>query len=174
VVRLNEEEVMRNSVRMLVVPALVLAAACGRDEKPIDQALQNDLSLASSMAGYQPQQFVSPMEMGYGGYGQQPYAQPQPNGYYYPQAPQPVAQRIYRAPAPRASSGTYSTGTTARTGTRVVKNTKRDAIIGGVAGAAIGAVTSRDKLKGAVIGGVAGSVLGAVIGNNVDVKKIPF
>jgi hypothetical protein len=25
-----------------------------------------------------------------------------------------------------------------------------------------------------VIGGVAGSVLGAVIGNNVDVKKIPF
>jgi len=159
---------MRNSVKMLVVPALVLAAACGRDEKPIDQALQNDLSLASSMQGYQPQQFVSPTELGYGGYGYgQPYAQ-QPQGYY-PQAPQPVAQRIYRAPA-RASSGT-SSGTT---GTRVVKNTKRDAIIGGVAGAAIGAVTSRDKLKGAVIGGVAGSVLGAVIGNNVDVKKIPF
>jgi hypothetical protein len=155
---------------MLVVPALVLATACGRDEKPIDQALQNDLSLASSMQGYQPQQFVSPMEMGYAGYGQPGYAQQQPYGYY-PQAPQPVAQRIYRAPAPRASSGTYSTGTT---GTRVIKNTKRDAIIGGVAGAAIGAVTSRDKLKGAVIGGVAGSVLGAVIGNNVDVKKIPF
>ena len=162
---------MRNSVRMLVVPALVLAAACGRDEKPLDQALQNDLSLASSMQG-QPQQFVSPMEMGYGGYGygQPGYAQQQPYGYY-PQAPQPVAQRIYRAPAQRASSGTAGTGTT---GTRVIKNTKRDAIIGGVAGAAIGAVTSRDKLKGAVIGGVAGSVLGAVIGNNVDVKKIPF
>lgn len=166
---------MRNSVKMLVVPVLVFAAACGRDEKPIDQALQNDLSLASSMQGYQPQQFVSPTEMGYGGYGYaQPYAQ-QPYGYY-PQAPQPATQRIYRAPAPaqRAStSGTYSTGTRT-TGTRVVKNTKRDAIIGGVAGAAIGAVTSRDKLKGAVIGGVAGSVLGAVIGNNVDVKKIPF
>jgi hypothetical protein len=164
---------MRNSVKMLVVPALVLAAACGRDEKPsMDESLRNDLSLASSMQPYQPQQFVSPAEMGYGGYGYgQQYAQ-QP-GYYYPQAPQPVAQRIYRAPAPRASSGTYSTGTRT-TGTRVVKNTKRDAIIGGVAGAAIGAVTSRDKLKGAVIGGVAGSVLGAVIGNNVDVKKIPF
>jgi hypothetical protein len=163
---------MRNSVKMLVVPALVLAAACGRDNKAMDEALRNDLSLASSMQPYQPQQFVSPMEMGYNGYGYGQYAQ-QPNGYYYPQAPQPVAQqRIYRAPA-RASSGTYSTGT-ARTGTRVVKNTKRDAIIGGVAGAAIGAVTSRDKLKGAVLGGVAGSVLGAVIGNNVDVKKIPF
>jgi len=158
---------------MLVVPALMLAAACGRDDKtPMDEALKNDLSLASSMQPYQPQQFVSPMEQGYAGYGYGPYAQ-QPNGYYYPSAPQPVAQRrIYRAPA-SSSSGTYSTGT-ARTGTRVVKNTKRDAIIGGVAGAAIGAVTTRDKLKGAVLGGVAGSVLGAVIGNNVDVKKIPF
>src|SRR5690349_19283271 len=161
---------MRNSVKMLVVPALVLAGACGRNDKPMDDALKNDLSLASSMQPYQPQQFVSPMEQGYAGagYGQ---AVQQPNGYMYPTAPQPVSQRrIYRAPA--SSSGTYSTG--ASTGTRVVKNTKRDAIIGGVAGAAIGAVTSRDKLKGAVIGGVAGSVLGAVLGNNVDVKKIPF
>ena len=158
---------MTRYVKMLVVPALVLAAACGRDEKPMDDALKNDLSLASSMQPYQPQQFVSPMEQGYAGYGYGQYAQ-QPNGYY-PTAPQPVAQRrIYRAPA-ASSAGTYSTGT-ARTGTRVVKNTKRDAIIGGVAGA----VTSRDKLKGAVIGGVAGSVLGAVIGNNVDLKKIPF
>jgi outer membrane lipoprotein SlyB len=32
----------------------------------------------------------------------------------------------------------------------------------------LGAVTSRDKVKGAVIGGVAGAVLGGVIGNNVD------
>jgi hypothetical protein len=167
-----EEETMRNSVRMLVVPALVLAAACGRTEdKSMDDGLKNDLSLASQMQAY-PQQFVSPAELGYNGYG---YGQPaqQPNGYY-PMAPQPVAQRIYRAPTATRSAGTYSTGTTARTGTQTVKNTKRDAIIGGVAGAAIGAVTSRDKLKGAVIGGVAGSVLGAVIGNNVDVKKIPF
>jgi hypothetical protein len=161
---------MTRSVKMLVVPAL-LAAACGRDQKPMDDALKNDLSLASSMQPYQPQQFVSPMEQGYAGYGYGQYAQ-QPNGYY-PTAPQPVAQRrIYRAPTAR-SSGASSTGTT-QTGTQVVKNTKRDAIIGGVAGAAIGAVSSRDKLKGAVIGGVAGSVLGAVIGNNVDVKKIPF
>ena len=162
---------MRNSVRMLVVPALVLAAACGRnDNKSMDDGLKNDLSLASQMQAY-PQQFVSPTELGYNGYG---YGQPQqPNGYY-PMAPQPAAQRIFRAPTATRSAGTYSTGTAARTGTRTVKNTKRDAIIGGVAGAAIGAVTSRDKLKGAVIGGVAGSVLGAVIGNNVDVKKIPF
>ncbi len=157
---------MQNPVKMLVVPALVLAAACGQKDTAMDDALKNDLSLASSMQPYAPQQFVSPMEQGYG------YAQyaPQPAGYY-PSAPQPVAQRrIYRAPS-ASSGGTYSTGT-ARAGTRVVKNTKRDAIIGGVAGAAIGAVTTRDRLKGAVIGGVAGSVLGAVIGNNVDKKTV--
>jgi len=94
---------MTRYVKMLVVPALALAAACGR-EKPMDDALKNDLSLASSMQPYQPQQFVSPMEQGYAGngYGGQ-YAQ-QPYGYY-PSAPQPVAQRrIYRAPA--SSSGT--------------------------------------------------------------------
>jgi uncharacterized membrane protein len=55
-----------------------------------------------------------------------------------------------------------------------VKNTKRDAIIGAVAGAAIGAVTSGDKLKGAVIGAAAGGIIGAVIGNNVDKKRVPI
>jgi hypothetical protein len=165
---------MRKFVSALLVPAIVVTTACGKDDQPrIDDGLRSDLSLASSMQPYQPQQFVSPMEQGYGtGYGYTGYAQ-QPQVYY----PQPVAQqqpRIYRAPAPARSSGTYSTGTAAPARTQVIKHTKRDAIIGGVAGAAIGAVTSRDKLKGAVIGGVAGSVLGAVIGNNVDVKRIPY
>ena len=167
---------MQKSVRMLVVPALVLAAGCSRgDDKQIDDALRNDLSLASTMQPYQPQQFVSPVEQGYAtGYGQYA-AQPQPYGYYYPSAPQPVVQqqpRIYRAPA-RRPAGTAA-GPAQPTGTRVVKHTKRDAIIGAVAGGAIGAVTSRDKLKGAVIGAAAGGLLGAVIGNNVDVKRIPY
>src|SRR5262245_8854074 len=120
---------MRNSVKMLVVPALVLAAACGRNDKTMDDGLKNDLSLASQMQ--YPQQFVSPTELGYNGYG---YGQPQPNGYY-PMAAQPATQRIYRAPTATRSAGT-SSGTVGRIGTRTVKNTKRDAIIGGVAGAA--------------------------------------
>jgi outer membrane lipoprotein SlyB len=65
---------------------------------------------------------------------------------------------------------TSGTATTASTPTLTVKNTKRDAVIGGVAGAAIGAATG-GGVKGAVIGGAAGAVLGGVIGNNVDVKK---
>jgi outer membrane lipoprotein SlyB len=54
-----------------------------------------------------------------------------------------------------------------------VKNTKRDAIIGGVAGAGIGAVAggSRNRVKGAVIGGVVGAAAGAVIGSTVDKSR---
>jgi outer membrane lipoprotein SlyB len=54
--------------------------------------------------------------------------------------------------------------------TRVVKHTRRDAVIGGAGGAVIGAIAGggRHRVKGAVIGGVAGAIAGAVIGNNVD------
>ena len=48
---------------------------------------------------------------------------------------------------------------------------KRDAAIGAGAGAVIGAVTSKNKVKGAIIGGAAGAILGGVIGNNVDKTK---
>jgi outer membrane lipoprotein SlyB len=54
-----------------------------------------------------------------------------------------------------------------------VRNTKRDAILGAAAGAAIGGAYGRDRLKGAVIGAAAGGVLGAIYGQKVDVKKIP-
>ena len=36
---------MTRYVKMLVVPALVLAAACGRDEKPMDDALKNEAAV---------------------------------------------------------------------------------------------------------------------------------
>jgi hypothetical protein len=52
-----------------------------------------------------------------------------------------------------------------------VKHTGRDAAIGAGAGAVIGAVTSRDKVKGGLIGAAAGGILGAVIGNNVDIQR---
>ena len=69
------------------------------------------------------------------------------------------AGTVYSEPAPQP--------------TRVIKHTKRDAAIGAVAGAVIGAATSRDKVKGGLIGAAAGAILGGVIGNNVDVKRVP-
>lgn len=155
------------------VALFAIVTACGGDKRSeLDEALRQDLSLAARAYPYQP--YVSPLEQGYPvppyGYQPQPYGYPPqayPGGYQQAVArPAPVqrAPTIYRAPA-RTSAGSGEV--------EVVKNTKRDAIIGATAGAAIGAVTSRDKLKGAVIGAAAGGLLGAVIGNNVDVKRIP-
>jgi hypothetical protein len=152
---------------ILAVPALVLVAACGRgNDAKMDDALRNDLALASSQAAYNPQQFVSPMEQGYAqraGYGQ---VRPANATYGYP-APARPAPTIRRAPQP-VYSGTGGTRETE------VKNTKRDAIIGATAGAAIGVATARDKWKGAVVGAAAGGLLGAIIGHTVDVKKVPY
>jgi len=169
---------MKKFRSFLLVPAAILAVACGRDDssKKVDEALNSDLTLAAQARPYMAMDSVSAMERAYAAQGLAPvgYA---PNGYAAaPVYSQPVRERVvYRdRPVARRSSSSGSSGTVysapARTTTRV-KHTKRDAAIGGVAGAAIGAVTSRDKLKGAVIGGVAGAVLGGVIGNNVDITK---
>ena len=91
---------MRKLTWMFVVPAAVLSVACGRSSSPaIDDALKNDLALASQAQPYNAQQFVSPIE---GGYAQQ----------YAPRAiqtaaRQPVARRTSTA---RRSSGSSSGG----------------------------------------------------------------
>ena len=162
---------MRKLRMFLLVPAAILAAACGRDDsnKKVDDALNADLSLAAQARPYTAMDSISAMERAYAAQGLAPvgYA---PNGYA-PGTTQPVRTRVvYRDRPVYRSSGSSGTYSTARTTTRI-KHTKRDAAIGAAAGAAIGAVTSRDKLKGAVVGGVAGAVLGGVLGNNVDITK---
>ena len=145
-------------VRLMMLVGIVSLSACGNDESKIDE-LRKDLMLASGAYPYQP--YVTPLEQGF---GYAPRYQPQPNNI-------PVSARstsvVRREPV-------YASTTTRTQATRVVKNTKRDAIIGAAAGAAIGAVISGDKVKGAVIGAAAGGIIGAVIGNNVDKKRIPI
>ena len=176
---------MRSITKWLLAPVvLVAAAACGSGDKATDDALKNDLALASQMQPYQPQQFMSPTEAGLAANG---YQQPNTGGQagYYPQQSQPV---YYPQPRPATvrrvgttrRASTRSSGTSARGGgvyypapvhREPVRNTKRDAAIGAVAGGVLGAVTSRDRVKGAVIGAVAGGVLGGIIGHTVDVKQ---
>ncbi len=169
---------MKNIGKLLLVPAVMLAAACGRDNKT-DDALKNDLSLASQAQPFNPQQVTSPAEMGY---AYNPYTgqfQPVPTGLTA--QPQTQTVRTVRRPA-----ATTTRRASTSSGTRVVysdpapapaptikRNTKRDAVIGAAAGAVIGATTSRDKMKGAVIGAVAGGVLGGIIGHTVDVQRNP-
>ena len=169
---------MKNNRMLLLVPAAVLAAACGRDTKT-DDALKNDLALASQAQAYNPQQFTSPAEQGY---AYNPYTgqfQPIPTGLT---AASPTVRPA--STTRRSTTRTSSTRRASSSGSSQVvyqpapaptikRNTKRDAIIGASAGAVIGATTSRDRVKGAVIGAVAGGVLGGIIGHTVDVQKNP-
>jgi len=166
---------MNNIGKLLLVPAVMLAAACGRDSKT-DDALKNDLALASQAQPFNPQQVTSPAEMGY---AYNPYTgqfQPVPTGLTAATPTVRPASTTRRATTTRraSSSGTsrvvYSEPARAPT---IKRNTKRDAVIGAAAGAVIGATTSRDKMKGAVIGAVAGGVLGGIIGHTVDVQRNP-
>ena len=161
---------MRHYVKLLLVPAIVLAAACSKnDDAKLDDALSKDLALASQVQPYQ-QQFMSPLEQqAYGQYYGQPqqYQAVQRAGGYY--QPQPV----YQAPAPvyrrtSTSSGTRTSSTS--TAREPVRHTGRDAAIGAAAGTVIGVVTSRDKVKGGVVGAAAGAVVGAIVGHTVDVQ----
>jgi len=172
---------MRKLGMMAPLAALALLGACsrGNDARP-DDALKNDLALAAQAQPYQAQQFVSPTEQPYVGYGAQPQQYNAVASYPQPvmRAPAPAPVRRTTTTARRSSSGSSrgsSSGTyypaPAPAPKPVVKHTKRDAAIGAGAGAVIGAVTSRDKIKGGLIGAAAGAILGGVIGNNVDVHR---
>ena len=71
------------------------------------------------------------------------------------------------------NSGSSSSGSTASSSTRTqkkgVSKAAKGAIIGGVGGAAAGAVIGKNA-KGAVIGGVVGATGGYIIGRNKDKK----
>jgi hypothetical protein len=158
------EEMMRSLRTLILVPALMVAAACGRDEPAVDAALDSDLRLAGEAAP--GMDTISLME--------QERAQSQ--------LVTPTTRRTTAAPARRTTSaarrtttarstGTVSAGTAPARQTTIVKHTKRDAAIGATAGAIIGATTSKNKVKGGLIGAAIGGLAGAVIGNNIDVER---
>ena len=155
---------MRTSIKtILLAPALVLAAACSND-KPADPSLNADLGLAAQ-ANTARMDSISAAE------------RTAAAAAAAPARTTTAPRRTTTTSRPASSSSTSSSGSSTASApapvqrTETVKNTKRDAVIGGAAGAIIGAATSRDKVKGAVIGGAAGAILGGVIGNNVDVKR---
>jgi hypothetical protein len=160
--------VMRAFTWLACAPALVVAAACGRGNAA-DDALKNDLALASQAQAYNPN--FNPNESGYAPQNAQQYASPNT-----PRAVQTVArQPVYRRPTSSARRSTSSSNAgyyPAPSAPVVVeKHTQRDAAIGAAAGAVLGATTSRDKVKGGLIGAMVGGVLGGVIGNNVDITR---
>ncbi len=146
---------MKAIYSLITIPLAFAAIACGGESKKIDDALSNDLSLASQARQYSPLDSISAAER---------------------QQVQTAAPRRAAAPVRRSPTYSNSSSSSSRASEpeyRVQKNTGRDAAIGAGAGAVIGAATSRDKVKGGLIGAAAGGLLGAVIGNNVDKKTVP-
>ena len=159
---------------LVIIPAILFAAACGRDDstKSVDAALDSDLRLAGD--AYAPgMDSISMVERNAA------LAATAPTVTRAPVAPRRTTTAPRRTTTTRraSSSGTSSGGGTysapAPVRTEVRRNTARDAAIGATAGAVIGATTSRDKVKGGLIGAAIGGVAGAVIGHNVDKKRVP-
>lgn len=156
---------MKNFRALILAPALLIAAACGRDSGPaVDAALDSDLRLAGE--AYTPAfDTISPLE--------QQLAQTQLTS-----TQRATATPVRRTSTPTRTTTARRTTASSGSGTRAPqpvvvtkKNTGRDAAIGATAGAVIGATTSRNKVKGGLIGAAIGGIAGAVIGNNVDVKR---
>src|SRR5581483_12398306 len=124
---------MRKSRLMIFVPAVVLAAACGRkSNSAIDDGLKNDLALASQAQVYTPN--ISATEAGLGA---QPQLQPQA---LQTSARQPVSTAPVRHTSTRRSSSGSRASSSAGNGgyypapapppVTVEKLTQRDAAIG--------------------------------------------
>jgi uncharacterized protein YcfJ len=153
--------------KLLILPAAALAFACSKGDSKqaaADSALNSDLSTAAASRPYTPLDSITAAERA----GTAPATALRSTST----APRTVYRTPVRRTTRSSSGGTYSSQPVYRApAPQEVKHTKRDAVIGAGAGAVIGAVTSRNKVKGAIIGGAAGAILGGVIGNNVDKTK---
>lgn len=158
--------------KLLILPAAFLAFACSKGDNKMtaaDSALNSDLSTAAASRPYTPLDSITAAERA-------GVATTAPTTALRSTASTPRTTTVHRTSTARrrSSGGTYSSApvySSPAPAPVVVKHTKRDAAIGAGAGAVIGAVTSRNKVKGAIIGGAAGAILGGIIGNNVDKTK---
>lgn len=164
---------MKHLHRLLILPVALLAFGCkGTDSKPVDSALDSDLSLASQAHASTPADSISAAERTRANFAASSRS---------PVAAAPVIEHrtivhhVYESGSRGSSPYPAGTYTPAPRGPvdHVEKNTGRDAAIGAGAGAILGAATSKNKISGGLIGAAAGGILGAVIGNNVDKKKVP-
>ena len=158
--------------KLAILPAALLAFACGGNDKKVDDALNSDLATAAQASPYTPLDSITAAERA------GVTTVPAKSLTSTASAPRTTVRRtsspVRRSTSSRSSGG-YSSAPVYYPAPApqptVQKHTKRDAAIGAGAGAVIGAVTSKNKVKGAIIGGAAGAILGGIIGNNVDKTK---
>jgi len=159
--------------KLIILPAAFLAFACSKGDSKMtaaDSALNSDLTTAAASRPFSPLDSISAAERA--GVVAAPAAASLNRTAPRTTVRRTTARRSSSSGGTYTSAPVYSAPAPARQPT-VVKHTKRDAAIGAGAGAVIGAVTSRNKVKGAIIGGAAGAILGGIIGNNVDKTTKP-
>src|SRR4051812_46973367 len=135
--------------KLLILPAAFLAFACGGNDKKVDDALNSDLSTAAQAGPYTPLDSVTAAERA----GVATTTAPAKSLTSTASAPRTTVRRTStaRRSTSSGSSGGYSSAPVYAPAPApqptVVKHTKRDAAIGAGAGAVIGAVTSKNKVK---------------------------
>jgi hypothetical protein len=155
---------MKYIARFSIIPVLALALVACKGSDKTDDALNNDLSLAAQARSVNGLDTITAAERA---------AQAQAA------APAPTTTTVHHvvhhtySSSGASSSSSSSSARSSEPIDHVEKHPGRDAAIGAGAGAILGAVTSKDKVKGGLIGAAAGGILGAVVGNNVDKKKVP-
>src|SRR5260221_4582163 len=145
---------------MILAPAIVLAAACSKDKPATDASLHNDLALAAQARQNETLDSITAAERLNGGTARAPAALGTTT------AAAPVATTQRRTHRARSSSG----GNVSSGHEVTVKHTQRDAAIGAVAGAAIGAATSPNG-EGGIIGAAPGGHLRGGLRENRGKQK---
>lgn len=164
--------------KLIILPIALVAFACAKDDNSkVDDALNADLSTAAQANPVMPLDSVSAMERNaLVAPAAAPVVRSSGTSTRTPVRRTSSSSTRRRSTSSGSSGGTYSQPAPVYSPAPepqrpMVKNTKRDAIIGGAAGAVLGAATSKNKVKGAIIGGTAGAIIGGVIGNNVDKSR---
>jgi len=164
--------------KLIILPIALVAFACAKDDNSkVDDALNADLSTAAQANPAMPLDSVSAMERNaLVAPAAAPVVRSSGTSTRTPVRRTSSSSTRRRSTSSGSSGGTYSQPAPVYSPAPepqrpMVKNTKRDAIIGGAAGAVLGAATSKNKVKGAIIGGTAGAIIGGVIGNNVDKSR---
>ena len=83
---------------------------------------------------------------------------------------QPASNRTVSRSASTKNAGTTTSNNSQPVRKRGWSKSAKGAVIGGVGGAVVGAIISKNKVKGAVIGGVVGAAGGYIIGRHQDKK----
>jgi hypothetical protein len=160
-------------IQVLILGAIVIVASCNSKPQPQADRTADSLRMAADTSGLAAFQAMK-AENELGATNTEEEKEKASSGTQTKKSTSAGSSAGTSSPggtsAGSSNDGTASTssGTTKKTGW---SKTAKGAVIGGVAGAAGGAIINKkNRGAGAVIGGVVGAGAGAVIGNEMDKK----